>query len=161
MASIRGRDTKPELVVRQKLHALGYRYRLHVTALPGSPDLVFPSRRCVLQVHGCFWHAHDCTHGRRRPHSNIAFWQAKARQNRARDARKQAELERLGWSVLVVWECEVKKGAWLPAARRFLRTALRQSLKKARSGASPKPSGRKRTLSASKSRERGPERSRQ
>lgn len=120
MSRIKPRDTKPERLVRQKLHFLGYRYRLHVAELPGKPDLVFPARRRVLQVMGCFWHAHDCQHGRRRPGTNIEFWDAKARDNKARDARKKAELEAMGWRVLEIWECQVKDGSWLSTAKRFL-----------------------------------------
>src|SRR5690348_5002752 len=90
MGRIGGKDTLPELQVRRGLHALGYRYRLHARELPGHPDLVFPARRKVIFVHGCFWHGHDCAHGRRRPKTNVPFWDAKARDNVARDARKEA-----------------------------------------------------------------------
>ena len=120
MSRIRGKNTLPELKVRQTLHSLGYRYRLYVDTLPGRPDLVFPRQHKVIFVHGCFWHAHDCEHGRRRPSTNAAFWRAKATDNSARDARKTAALEAAGWKVLVVWECEVKSDRWLARARRFL-----------------------------------------
>src|SRR5262245_44035906 len=112
MSRIRGKDTAPEIAVRRGLKALGYRYRLHVNALPGRPDLVFPGRAKVIFVHGCFWHGHDCVHGRRRPKTNIEFWNAKANDNSARDARKKTALETAGWKVLVVWECEVKTDRW-------------------------------------------------
>jgi DNA mismatch endonuclease (patch repair protein) len=120
MSRIRGKNTKPELVVRSTLHRLGYRYTLHPAHIPGHPDLTFPARSKVIFVHGCFWHGHDCAHGRRRPGSNVEFWERKYRENRSRDARKQAALKVLGWNVLVVWECEVKANRWLPRARRFL-----------------------------------------
>jgi DNA mismatch endonuclease (patch repair protein) len=123
MARIRGKDTKPELAVRRELHALGYRYRLHARGLPGSPDLVFPGRRKVIFVHGCYWHAHDCRHGLRRPSTNSVFWQGKAEANRARDRRKAEELLEAGWDVAVVWECETtgaNRGAWLDRIRGFL-----------------------------------------
>jgi DNA mismatch endonuclease (patch repair protein) len=120
MSRIGGKNTAPELAVRRALHALGYRYRLHASNLPGRPDLVFPSRAKAVFVHGCFWHGHDCAHGRRRPHTNVAFWSEKARANADRDQRKQRALEAAGWSVLVVWECEVKAGTWMGPLRRFL-----------------------------------------
>lgn len=109
MSRIGGKDTKPELVVRRTLHSLGYRYRLHVRGLPGSPDLVFPGRNKALLVHGCFWHSHNCAHGRRRPSSNVEFWNAKCEANRERDARKARQLRESGWEVETVWECETKQ----------------------------------------------------
>jgi DNA mismatch endonuclease, patch repair protein len=128
MRRIGRKDTSPEMKVRQALHAFGYRFRLHVRALPGSPDLVFASRRKVLFVNGCFWHAHDCVHGRRRPSTNVAFWQQKAAVNRERDARKEDELRRAGWDVLSIWECELKEGsAWLDRVRAFLGPRVSQS----------------------------------
>jgi DNA mismatch endonuclease, patch repair protein len=108
MARIRAKDTRPELVVRQTLHALGYRFRLHVRHLQGTPDLAFPARHKALFVHGCFWHAHDCQHGLRRPSTNTDFWSEKARANRERDARKEQQLRDAGWDVATVWECETK-----------------------------------------------------
>ncbi len=107
MAAVRGKDTKPELVVRRLLHALGFRYRLHVKDLPGRPDIVFRKRRCVIFVNGCFWHAHDCPRGSA-PSSNVEFWRVKIGRNRERDRRVQEELRKSGWLVLTVWECETK-----------------------------------------------------
>lgn len=106
MQSVRQKDTRPELAVRRLLHGLGYRYRLHRRDLPGSPDLVFPARRKVIFVHGCFWHAHDCRYGRP-PKSRREFWLPKLEQNKMRDAKKIEQLEVLGWDVLVVWGCEI------------------------------------------------------
>lgn len=120
MSRIRGKDTIPELRVRRTLHAVGYRYRLHSKSLPGHPDLVFPSRRKVIFVHGCFWHGHDCVHGRRRPNTNVAYWKAKYEANRVRDARKENALKKMGWRVHVIWECEVKADEWLARSLRFL-----------------------------------------
>jgi DNA mismatch endonuclease (patch repair protein) len=122
MAKVRQKNTAPELVVRRALHALGYRYRLNVKELPGSPDLVFPVRRKALFVHGCYWHAHDCRQGLRRPTSNVAFWEEKARANRERDQRKERALREAGWDVETVWECETKDrfNPWLPRIRAFL-----------------------------------------
>lgn len=107
MQAVKGRDTGPEWAVRRLLHRAGYRYRLHVHKLPGTPDIVFPARRKAIFVHGCFWHGHECRIGQP-PKSRLDYWGAKIDANRSRDARKQAELEALGWSVVVVWQCEIK-----------------------------------------------------
>ena len=106
MQAVRAKDTGPELTVRRLLHRLGYRYRLHRTDLPGTPDLVFPSRRKAVFVHGCFWHGHDCRLGRR-PKSRRGYWLPKLRRNSERDREVQAELERLGWRCFTVWQCEL------------------------------------------------------
>ena len=107
MSAIRSGNTKPEIVVRRLLHGLGYRYRLHRRDLPGTPDLVFPSRRCVVFVHGCFWHRHEDCRLARLPKSRVEFWEAKLEGNRQRDQRKVRELNESGWRVLIVWECEL------------------------------------------------------
>lgn len=108
MSRIRGKDSKPEMVVRRLVHGLGYRYRLHHRDLPGCPDLVFTSRRKVIFVHGCFWHRHRCRYGRPMPATRRRFWQAKLEGNKARDAKNRRALRRCGWRVLVVWECQTK-----------------------------------------------------
>lgn len=108
MAAVRSIDTKPEMIVRKLVHGMGYRYRLHGRDLPGTPDMVFPSRRSVIFVHGCFWHRHEHCRLARLPKSRLEFWAAKLEGNRARDERKVAELRAQGWRVLVVWECELK-----------------------------------------------------
>ncbi|HTV55670.1 MAG TPA: very short patch repair endonuclease [Terriglobia bacterium] len=110
MSLVRGRDTKPELLVRRTLHAAGLRYSLHAKGLPGRPDLVFRSRRIVVFVHGCFWHQHPSSHCRlaRMPKSRLDFWGPKLRGNRQRDERVKASLENHGWRVIEVWECETK-----------------------------------------------------
>lgn len=113
MRAVKGRDTRPEMLVRRAAHALGYRFRLHRKDLPGSPDLVFPSRRKVVFVHGCFWHGHDCARGARAPKANAEYWSAKIGRNVARDARVLVELRALGWEPLVLWECELKDPAAL------------------------------------------------
>ena len=107
MSRIRGKDTRPELFVRRLIHAEGFRYRLHRKSLPGSPDLVFPSRRKIIFVHGCFWHQHGCKVSKL-PKTRTAYWSEKFERNRIRDEENRAELELLEWRVLVVWECETK-----------------------------------------------------
>ena len=107
MALIRGTDTKPEMKVRSAAHRLGYRYKLHVSTLPGKPDMVFPKLHAVLFVHGCFWHRHSGCSLARLPKSRIDFWVPKLTANHRRDRKNAAQLRRLGWKVYVVWECEV------------------------------------------------------
>ena len=109
MAAITGKNTKPEMIVRRATHRLGYRYVVHQKDLPGRPDLVFPSRRKIVFVHGCFWHMHKCRYGRVAPATNTEFWRTKRNGNVARDARNVAALRRLGWSVLIVWECHIRE----------------------------------------------------
>jgi len=106
MRAIRGKDTSPELFVRHLVHSLGYRFRLHRRDLPGTPDLVFPSLRKVIFIHGCFWHRHLCRKGRSMPRTRRAFWVKKLDGNAARDARTRRCLRRMGWKVLIVWECQ-------------------------------------------------------
>ncbi|PLC06036.1 very short patch repair endonuclease [Variovorax sp. RO1] len=108
MAAIRPRDTKPEMVVRRLVYAMGYRYRLHRRDLPGTPDLVFQGRRKVIFVHGCFWHRHAACKLARLPKSRLEFWVPKLEKNRLRDEAALVELARLGWSSLVIWECEIR-----------------------------------------------------
>lgn len=108
MSRIRGKDTAVEKSVRRLVHSLGYRYRLHVAELPGKPDLVFPSRRKVIFVHGCFWHRHRCRRGQSMPSTRVSFWQEKFEGNKERDKRSRRKLHRDGWDVLVVWGCEAK-----------------------------------------------------
>jgi DNA mismatch endonuclease (patch repair protein) len=108
MRAIRGKDTRVELAVRSLAHALGFRFRLHRKGLPGTPDLVFPRLRKVIFVHGCFWHLHSCNRGQSAPITNAEFWSAKRGSNALRDRRNILALRRLGWQVLVVWECQVR-----------------------------------------------------
>lgn len=124
MARIRSQNTSPELILRKLIHGLGYRFRLHRNDLPGKPDLVFPSRKEVIFVHGCFWHQHrECREGRM-PGSRLEYWGPKLRRNRERDALAQSSLKKQGWRYLVVWECELKNiTAVLKRVKRFLETA--------------------------------------
>jgi len=112
MAAVRGKNTRPELLVRRLLYGLGYRYRLHAANLPGRPDIVFRKRQCVIFVNGCFWHGHDCRRGNP-PSSRTEFWWPKIDKNRDRDRRVQKQLKKDGWRVLTVWECETKNQARL------------------------------------------------
>lgn len=109
MSRIRGKDTKPELIVRRMLFAMGYRYRLHVRSLPGTPDIVFPGRSKAIFVHGCFWHGHPGCRYAAKPTTRAEFWQEKIEAARRRDAAAQEALTRRGWAVLVVWECELPR----------------------------------------------------
>lgn len=120
MALIRSGDSKFELRIRTALHNRGYRYRKHDHRLPGKPDLVFPSRRKVIFLHGCFWHGHRCRLNRR-PKSRSEYWEPKVTSNRTRDKRNQRVLNRLGWRYLVIWECQLKQfGEVLARIERFL-----------------------------------------
>lgn len=107
MSRVGSEDTKPELRVRSLLHRLGYRFRLHRRDLPGTPDIVLPSRSIVVFVHGCFWHGHRCKIGKM-PKSRTEYWGSKIAANVARDARKRRALYRLGWRSIVIWECEIR-----------------------------------------------------
>ncbi len=109
MRAIRSKDTSPEMAVRRLIHSLGYRYRLHGSKLPGKPDLVFAGRKKVIFIHGCFWHLHSGCREGRIPGSRRSYWKPKLEGNRARDARNRRALRRLGWSALVIWECQVKR----------------------------------------------------
>lgn len=108
MARIGGKDTAPEISVRKMLHAMGYRFRLHKKEMPGTPDIAFSSRRKVIFVNGCFWHAHGCRIGKP-PKTRLEYWQPKLEHNRARDKRNRADLRALGWEVLTVWQCQTRK----------------------------------------------------
>ena len=113
MAGIKGKNTKPELIIRHGLHRSGYRFRLHDKRLPGKPDMVFPKYKSVIQVQGCFWHGHDC-HLFKWPSTRPDFWKKKITGNRERDIRNLAALGKLGWRTLTIWECALKGPARLP-----------------------------------------------
>lgn len=118
MAAVKSANTKPEMLVRRLLHSLGYRYRLHQIRLPGKPDIVFPGRKKIIFIHGCFWHGHDCKRGSRKPSTRQDYWLPKIERNQQRDQTHTLALETAGWSVMILWECELKD-----------RTALIQKLK--------------------------------
>ena len=108
MSSIRGKNTKPEILVRKGLHARGFRFRLHNKKLPGSPDIVLPKYGVAIMVNGCFWHGHKGCRYATKPKTNIEFWETKIARNQHRDEVTAAHLEALGWTVITVWECELR-----------------------------------------------------
>lgn len=109
MSNIKGKNTKPEMILRSQLFRQGFRFRVHKKDLPGKPDIVLPKYKTVIFVHGCFWHYHrDCRDGRI-PQSNNAFWKVKLEKNVERDAKHIVDLGKLGWNVIIVWECEIEK----------------------------------------------------
>jgi len=123
MSRVKGRNTRPERIVRGLLHAMGFRFRLNAPDLPGRPDIVLPRHRKIVQVHGCFWHGHKGCRRATRPQTNKEFWAAKIKGNKARDTRTERQLRRKGWSVATVWECQTKDLEKLEKRlRRFMRS---------------------------------------
>jgi DNA mismatch endonuclease (patch repair protein) len=108
MKKISGKNTYPEMVVRKMLHRMGYRYRLHRTDLPGKPDIVLPKYKKIILIHGCFWHGHEGCKRSKLPDTNRDFWRKKISKNMERDRYVIEELKRLGWSVLTIWNCEIR-----------------------------------------------------
>lgn len=121
MAKVRGRNTAPEVKVRQIAHRIGLRFRLHRNDLPGKPDLVLPRHRLAVFVHGCFWHRHEGCGRASMPSTRVEFWRAKFDATIARDVRQQAKLQNMGWRVLVIWECELRDSE---ASERRIRAAV-------------------------------------
>jgi DNA mismatch endonuclease, patch repair protein len=131
MRAVRTRDTAPEKLVRSLLHRLGYRFRLHRRDLAGTPDIVFPARRQLLFVHGCYWHGHKCPRGRGSA-TNVELWKRKISGNKERDDRTQQLLRKDGWKLLTVWECETKDRTRLEKRlSRFMRKSVDKSKRKA------------------------------
>lgn len=126
MAAIKGKDTKPEMIVRQYLFSRGMRFRVQVRKLPGNPDIVLPKYKTVIFVNGCFWHGHEGCKYFRLPKSNIEFWKEKIDRNIARDIRNEEELKALGWHVIRVWECDIKKVSEREAYLQNLYNAITQ-----------------------------------
>ena len=125
MARIKGKNTKPELIVRRYLHAHGYRYRINVKRLPGTPDIVLRKYRTVIFINGCFWHGHEGCRYFVMPKTNTEFWQKKIDRNKQRDIEKRVQLRRLGWHTIIIWGCELK-----PKNRLTTLQALEQTLNK-------------------------------
>lgn len=121
MGRIRSKNTSPEIVLRRLIHGLGYRFRLHRRDLPGKPDIVFPSRRKIILMHGCFWHQHSACPEGRIPGSRPEYWVEKLKRNQVRDEANRTLLEQQGWKIFVVWECELKDAAAVTkAVKKFL-----------------------------------------
>jgi DNA mismatch endonuclease, patch repair protein len=121
MSRVKGKDTRPEMVVRRLIHGMGFRYQLHRADLPGKPDIVFPGRRKVIFVHGCFWHRHKNCKLARLPKSRVSFWEKKLEANRVRDTASQKTLNEMGWRTMIIWECEISDAVVLAERlRRFL-----------------------------------------
>lgn len=137
MSRIRGRDTSPEMAVRRFMHAAGLRFRLHQRIAGARPDMVFPSRRAVLEVHGCFWHRHSDPHCplTRTPKSRHDFWRAKFAENQARDVRNRGAMEAAGYRVFELWECEVRRAAKLEEVTQKIRRLPAKRMRKTSSPA--------------------------
>ncbi len=108
MSLVKSKDTQPELIIRKGLHRAGFRFRLHSKTLPGKPDIVLKKYCAVVQVRGCFWHGHNCRAGENRPSTNYKYWKDKLDKNRDRDKKNDELLAKMGWNVIVVWECSLK-----------------------------------------------------
>ena len=109
MSAVKGKDTKPEMIVRRYLFSKGLRYRLHVRKLPGNPDIVLPKYKTVIFINGCFWHGHEGCKYYRLPKSNVEFWETKITNNKNRDVLNEIKLKALGWRVIRIWECEIRR----------------------------------------------------
>ena len=127
MSRIRGKNTKPEILVRMGLHARGFRFRLHNKKLPGSPDIVLPKYGVAIMVNGCFWHGHKGCRYATKPKSNVEFWETKIARNRHRDAVTTAHLEALGWTVITIWECELRTNSQLDDRLNTLAEEIRRA----------------------------------
>lgn len=128
MSRVRARDTKPEMKLRRLIHGMGFRYLLHRRDLPGKPDLVFPGRRSIIFMHGCFWHRHEGCGLARLPKSKRAFWSAKLEANKERDQKNISTLEAAGWRVLVIWECQLRdEGGVREVVKEFLTNYKREN----------------------------------
>ena len=127
MSSIRGKNTKPEILVRKGLHARGFRFRLHNKKLPGSPDIVLPKYGVAIMVNGCFWHGHKGCRYATKPKTNIEFWEAKIARNRHRDEVTTAHLEAWGWTVITIWECELRTNSQLDDRLNTLAEEIRRA----------------------------------
>ena len=130
MSRIKSKDTAPEMRVRSALHRAGYRFRLHVKYLPGKPDIVLPKYKTVIFVHGCFWHRHKGCSNATMPSTNQEFWKEKFKRNVERDKCEQAELKKLGWKTIVVWECKINQPRFLATLTAKIKSSNLNSTKK-------------------------------
>ncbi|HZB89490.1 MAG TPA: DNA mismatch endonuclease Vsr [Terracidiphilus sp.] len=129
MSRIRSKDTKPELLVRQALHRLGFRFRLHAADLPGRPDIVLPRYQAIIEIKGCFWHGHNCIDGRL-PKTNQGYWLPKLARNKSRDRKNVRALRKLGWFVRCLWECQIVKLNSASLEELLVRTLRKDALKR-------------------------------
>jgi len=113
MQKVRSKNTRPEIIVRSLIHRLGYRFRIHYPSLPSKPDVVLPKKRKIIFVHGCFWHGHSCRAGQNRPKTHKAYWENKLSRTMIRDKNNVETLKKMGWRVLVIWECEIRDKEFL------------------------------------------------
>lgn len=127
MSCVHSKNTKPELRVRKVLHRAGFRFRLSSTALPCKPDIILPKYKTVILVHGCFWHRHPCCKHATMPSSNVDYWEKKFQHNIERDHKEIQQLEDLGWRVIIVWECELKKPGFIESLPSMIRNATLRS----------------------------------
>ena len=127
MSHIRGKNTKPEILVRKGLHARGFRFRLHNKKLPGNPDIVLPKYGVTIMVNGCFWHGHKGCRYATKPKSNVEFWETKIARNKHRDEVTAAHLEALGWTVITIWECELRTSSLLDDRLNTLAEEIRRA----------------------------------
>ena len=123
MSRIRSKNTKPEMIVRKKLHSLGYRYRLHKKELPGKPDIFLKKFNLAIFINGCFWHQHDCKRNKS-PQTNSAFWKDKFKKNKERDKKNIFKLKEMGIRTYIIWECELKNNFFLEKTIRVIRNEL-------------------------------------
>lgn len=129
MRQIHSENTKPEMLVRSFLHRHGFRFRLHVKKLPGTPDIVLARYKTAIEVRGCFWHHHEGCRIATTPSSNVEFWHNKFERNMARDREAEVEMRQLGWTLIVIWECELKKPGFIESLpSMILNTAIRSSI---------------------------------
>lgn len=127
MSRIGGKNTLPELAVRSWLHKMGFRFRLHSKKMPGKPDIVLSKYQTVIFVQGCFWHAHNCKYGRL-PKSNLMFWQPKLEKNKSRDEQNFLKLKKMGWKVIVLWECSIRNITMLETSMSKIKIQLKKRL---------------------------------
>lgn len=109
MRAVKSKNTAPEMIVRKLIYNLGYRYRLHGSHLPGNPDIFLNKKKKAIFIHGCFWHGHSCARGNRVPSNNNTYWVNKINRNKERDKRNYEALSEIGWQILIIWECDLKK----------------------------------------------------
>lgn len=130
MSRIRSKNTKPEILVRKFLHSHGFRFRIHVDYLPGKPDIVLLKYKTVILIHGCFWHGHESCTFARIPKSNVDYWSKKLSNNIKRDKQHIEALKKIGWSVIIIWECQLKKPELISTLEQLIATIKKNGIRK-------------------------------